>query len=63
MAGIDVPGLIASRSRDLLPAPAPAHGLTLESVYYVDGWGGRYAHPLHGSKLCEGLECELLDMD
>lgn len=56
-----VPGLIASRDRDLLPPPVPAHGLTLESVYYAEGWGGRYSHPLHGSKLCEGLGCELPD--
>ena len=53
----DVPRLISARDRTLLPGPAPAHGLTLESVYYEQGWGGRYAHPLHvGSRPCEGLE-------
>lgn len=39
--------LIASRNRDLLPPPAPAHGLTLESVYYCHGWNGAFDHPLH----------------
>ena len=43
----DVPKLLASRDRSLLPPPAPAHGLTLESVYYGRGWGGVYNHPLH----------------
>ena len=38
---------------DLLPPPAPAHGLTLETVYYRRGWEGAYDHPLHGSELCE----------
>jgi tRNA pseudouridine38-40 synthase len=55
----DVPGLVASRDRDLLPPPAPAHGLTLESVYYMQdqGWAGRFTHPLHASaRVCDGLE-------
>ena len=43
----EVPGLIAARNRDVIPPPAPAHGLTLESVYYNVGWGGAYSHPLH----------------
>jgi tRNA pseudouridine38-40 synthase len=42
-----VPTLIAARDRGKLPAPAPAHGLTLESVYYHVGWGGRFDHELH----------------
>jgi tRNA pseudouridine(38-40) synthase len=46
----DVPGLVASRDRSRLPRPAPAHGLTLEAVYYQEGWGGRYDHPLHPPK-------------
>lgn len=40
-----VPGLVATRDRLLLPPPAPAHGLTLESVYYDDGWGGAHRAP------------------
>ena len=55
----DVPGLVASRDRDLLPPPAPAHGLTLESVYYLQdqGWAGRFTHPLHASaRVCDGPE-------
>ena len=47
IAPAEVPALIASRDRSKLPAPAPAHGLTLESVYYAEGWDLRYAHPLH----------------
>lgn len=43
----DVPGLLGARARAALPAPAPAHGLTLESVFYDVGWGGAYQHPLH----------------
>ena len=43
----DVPGLLARRSRIGLPKPAPACGLTLESVYYNVGWGGAFSHPLH----------------
>ena len=31
--------LLASRDRRLGPAPAPAHGLTLENVEYADGFG------------------------
>ena len=56
-----LPELMAARDRDLLPPPAPAHGLTLESVYYADGWQGRYSHPLHGRKpICEGIDdCEV----
>ena len=48
-----VPALLARRERGLLPPPAPAHGLTLETVYYRRGWEGAYDHPLHGSELCE----------
>ena len=48
-----VPALLARRERGLLPPPAPAHGLTLETVYYRSGWEGAYNHPLHGSELCE----------
>jgi len=59
VAPSDVPGLIAGRDRDVMPSPAPAHGLTLESVYYAEGWNGRYTHPLHPSKLCDGLGCEI----
>ena len=58
---LDVPALLATRDRDQLPAPAPAHGLTLESVFYETGWDGRYNHPLHPAKLCEGIECEIID--
>lgn len=43
----DVPRLVEGRDRGKLPMPAPAHGLTLESVYYSEGWDGRYDHPLH----------------
>ncbi|KAL1508317.1 hypothetical protein AB1Y20_004427 [Prymnesium parvum] len=43
----EVPALLAARDRARLPPPAPAHGLTLECVYYSHGWGGRYDHPLH----------------
>ena len=43
----EVPELLARCSRLGLPKPAPACGLTLESVYYNVGWDGRYAHPLH----------------
>ena len=39
--------LIAARDRSRLPKPAPAHGLTLEAVYYDQGWEGAYSHPLH----------------
>ena len=42
-----VPELIALRSRKGLPKPAPACGLTLESVYYNVGWDGAFRHPLH----------------
>ena len=28
-----------------LRRPAPAHGLTLEEVYYSNGWDGAYDHP------------------
>eukprot|EP00964_Phaeocystis_antarctica_P002663 scaffold1396_cov73-Phaeocystis_antarctica.AAC.6 len=52
-AADDVPALLAQRERGLLPPPAPAHGLTLETVYYRRGWEGAYDHPLHGSELCE----------
>ena len=47
----DVPSLIAARDRNRMPKPAPAHGLTLESVFYEVGWGGKFDHPLH--KLCD----------
>lgn len=41
-----VPALIATRNRLLLPPPAPAHGLTLESVFFDDGsWGGAFRAP------------------
>ena len=43
----DVPELIGARDRDRLPPPAPALGLTLESVYYCTGWDGRYDSPIH----------------
>ena len=43
----DVPDLMALRSRTGLPKPAPALGLTLESVYYNVGWDGAFRHPLH----------------
>ena len=43
----DVPGLLALKYRNGLPQPAPACGLTLESVYYNVGWGGAFSHPLH----------------
>lgn len=43
----DVPRLIESRDRHGLPGPAPAHGLTLEDVYYAVGWDEAYKHPLH----------------
>ena len=52
----DVPGLLASRDRNQLPMPAPAHGLTLESVYYEEGWGGAYAHPLHADGARRGAQ-------
>ena len=48
-----VPALLARRERSLLPPPAPAHGLTLENVYYRHGWDGAYSHPLHVSELLE----------
>ena len=47
IAPSDVPGLIDARDRGRLPSPAPAHGLTLECVYYGVGWGGAHDHPLH----------------
>ena len=50
-----LPELIAARDRDLLPPPAPAHGLTLESVYYEVGWDGKFNHPLH--PCTQGYEC------
>lgn len=43
----DVAVLISSRDRSRLPPPAPAHGLTLESVFYAEGWEGKHSHPLH----------------
>ena len=44
----DVPSILATRDRSkLVCPPAPAHGLTLESVYYDVGWGGAFSHPLH----------------
>lgn len=43
----ELPALLASRDRPHLPAPAPAHGLTLEAVYYETGWAGEFDHPLH----------------
>ena len=49
----DVPRLIVARDRSRLPGPAPAHGLTLESVYYADGWGGRFSHDLHPAQTSE----------
>jgi tRNA pseudouridine38-40 synthase len=49
----DVAALLAARDREKLPQPAPAHGLTLESVYYAVGWDGAYSHPLHTDMLCE----------
>ena len=42
-----MPALVAARDRSRLPSPAPAHGLTLEAVYYGEGWGGAHDHPLH----------------
>ena len=48
----ELPGLLATRDRTMLPAPAPAHGLTLENVFYSHGWDGRYDHPLHRGLLC-----------
>lgn len=63
-AAADVPALVARRERGLLPPPAPAHGLTLEGVYYRDGWAGAYGHPLHTQTLCEaeggGLDPECM---
>ena len=46
--------LLERRSRLGLPMPAPAHGLTLEQVYYRTGWGGRYDHPLHTDMVGSG---------
>ena len=43
----NVAELIAACDRRRLPKPAPAHGLTLEAVYYDQGWEGAYSHPLH----------------
>ena len=43
----EIPELLARRNRLGLPKPAPACGLTLESVYYSIGWDKRYDHPLH----------------
>lgn len=62
-----IPALIRSRDRAKLPAPVPPHGLTLESVYYNQGWSGKYDHPLHKDKLCSTTtdefmqECLLLE--
>jgi len=50
----EVSDLLARRSRVLLPKPAPAHGLTLEQVFYRTGWGGRYDHPLHTDMVGSG---------
>lgn len=47
LAPEDVPALVASRDRGRLPKPAPAHGLTLESVFYAVGWGGDFDSPIH----------------
>ena len=55
----EVPALIEARDRTRLPGPAPAHGLTLESVYYEHGWGGKYSHPLHLGMLCGAPGSEL----
>jgi hypothetical protein len=52
-----VPQLVAARDRARLPSPAPAHGLTLEAVYYDVGWGGAFDHPLHASS-GRGSACE-----
>lgn len=49
----EIPGLLAARDRSRLPPPAPAHGLTLECVYYRAGWNGKYTNPLHTETLCE----------
>ena len=49
----DVPALVARRERGRLPSPAPAHGLTLEAVYYEVGWEGEYDHPLHREELTD----------
>lgn len=39
------------------PRPAPAHGLTLESVFYgPPAWGGAYAHPLLEETVGAGVE-------
>ena len=43
----DVPRLLEARDRSKLPSPAPARGLTLESVHYKVGWGGAYASNLN----------------
>ena len=56
-----IPELLSARDRTRLPAPAPAHGLTLESVYYTHGWAGRYSHPLHHGLLCGAPGSEYLE--
>ena len=56
LAPDDVPTLVASRDRSRLPSPAPAHGLTLEDVYYAEGWDGRYRHPLHPPNEADEVE-------
>jgi tRNA pseudouridine38-40 synthase len=44
-AGAGLPGSAAGDPN--WPRPAPAHGLTLESVFYgPPAWGGAYAHPV-----------------
>jgi len=53
IAPSEVPTILASRNRQQLPPPAPAHGLTLESVFYNAGWGGKYQHPMHTETVCE----------
>ena len=57
-----IPTLLAMRERKRMPPTAPAHALTLESVFYNAGWDGAYSHPLHAERVCEapaGGECEL----
>lgn len=52
----DVSGLLARRSRRDMPEPAPACGLTLESVYYNVGWGGAFSHQFHTDTLGFGTD-------
>lgn len=53
--------LLGTKKAPNWPKPAPAHGLTLESVFYETGWGGAYSNPMLTETV--GSEIEWADED